>query len=148
MTLMMGGPASGKSTVREARFPDLPVVDCDTFKEGHPDYDPKNPAALHVWSSLEATKAFYAALAGDDDFVFDGTGANAEKYVSYATDARGAGWHTRIMYVACELATALERNAGRERVVDEDVVREKYSTIAASYEIVSRYVDEVVVVNG
>ena len=145
---MMGGPASGKTTVRKERLPDVTVIDCDTFKEAHPDYDPKNPAALHAWSSLEAPKAFYAALAGDEDFVFDGTGANAEKYVTFIGAARAAGWHTRILYVACELATALERNANRERVVDEDVVREKYSTIAASYEIVSRYVDEVVVVNG
>tara|TARA_R110000824_G_scaffold8899_1_gene40352 strand:- start:10367 stop:10855 length:489 start_codon:yes stop_codon:yes gene_type:complete len=148
VTLMMGGPASGKSTVHKERYPDALVIDCDTFKEGHPDYDPKNPAALHVWSSLEATKAFHAALAGDDDFIFDGTGANAEKYVTFIAAAQGAGWHTRILYVACDLATALERNAGRDRVVGEDVVREKYSTIATSYEIVSRYVDEVVVVNG
>ena len=35
---MMGGPASGKTTVRKERLPDVTVIDCDTFKEAHPDY--------------------------------------------------------------------------------------------------------------
>ena len=148
LTLMAGGQASGKSTTLRRLYPGLPIVDCDKHKAAHPDYDPKNPGALHRWSSLEATKEFNERLAGDVDFAFDGTGTNAEKYVMFANAAHAAGWVVRLLYVSCDLKTALKRNAERERVVEENVVRDKYASIAASFEIVSRYVDEVVVVDN
>jgi predicted ABC-type ATPase len=148
LTLMSGGPASGKSTELRKRYPGLPVVDSDAYKMSHPDYDPKNPSALHSWSSLKATQEFNTRLAGDEDFAFDGTGTNAEKYVMFANSAHAAGWNVRLLYVSCDLKTALKRNSERARTVPENVVRDKYSSIAASFEIVSRYVDEVVVVNS
>ena len=72
---MMGGPASGKSTVRRERFPGVQVLDSDDFKQAHPDYDPKNPQVLHAWSAQELVQSLFRALAGDEDFVYDGTGS-------------------------------------------------------------------------
>jgi predicted kinase len=148
VVLMVGGPASGKSSVRKDRYPNLPVIDSDAFKAGHPDYDEKNPGALHTWSSLKATEAFYSALEGSQDFVFDGTGSNAEKYVSFANKAKESGWTVKALYVRCDVATALKRNAERARTVSDDVVREKYQTIEASWEIISWYVDSMEIVNN
>lgn len=148
VTLMMGGPASGKSTARLARFPSTPVIDSDRIKATHPDYDVTKPSEFHAWSSLEATKAFHAALKGSEDFIFDGTGSNAEKYVLFAMAARKAGFKVHAFYVRCDLATALKRNDARERTVNPDVVREKYSTISVSFEIVAYYMDRVEVVNN
>jgi len=144
---MMGGPASGKSTVRKQVHGDLYVVDSDGIKESHPDYDVNNPSALHAWSSRMATKEFYSMLSGSTNFVFDGTGANAEKYVTFAKAAHEEGWSVKVLYVRCDVVTALQRNAKRERTVNEDIVKEKYSTIAASHEIVAQYVDVVEVID-
>lgn len=143
---MMGGPAAGKSTVRKARFAEMAVVDCDIIKAGHPDYDPKNPSALHAWSSAAATRQFYAALASGTDVVFDGTGSTAEKYVKFIQDAQAAGYETEVCYVTVSLKTAIARNAARERSVPVEVVREKHSLIATSFDIVSRFADRVTVV--
>tara|TARA_R110000824_G_scaffold21078_5_gene78855 strand:+ start:4761 stop:5276 length:516 start_codon:yes stop_codon:yes gene_type:complete len=148
VVLMVGGPASGKTGVRLVRFPDYKVIDSDAFKAAHPDYDEKNPGALHAWSSMKATEAFYSALEGSENFVFDGTGSNAEKYVTFAIAARNAGWTVKALYVRCDVATALERNANRDRTVSEDILREKYQTIEASWEIVSWYVDSLEIVNN
>jgi len=143
---MMGGPAAGKSTVRAARYAGLPVVDADAVKSTHPAYDAKNPGALHAWSSEEAMRLFYAALATGADVVYDGTGATAEKYVKFISDAHAAGFDTEVCYVTCTLQTAIARNAARERTVPVEIVREKHALIATSFEIVSRYADRVVVV--
>lgn len=145
---MMGGPAAGKSTVRRKLFATLPVIDCDAIKASHSEYDAKNPAALHEWSSMEAARAAYMAIGDGASFVFDGTGSTAEKYIGFMQAASAAGFETILVYVACPLATAIERNASRERVVPEHVVREKHSSIAISYEILSRYAETVKVVNN
>jgi len=44
------------------------------------------------------------------------------------------------------LATAIARNAARERSVPEQVIRDKAEVIATSFEIVGRYADEVIVI--
>jgi len=145
---MMGGPAAGKSRVVSDRFEGWKVLDCDAIKAEHPDYDPKNPGALHAWSGEVLTRRFYAQLGTGESFVYDGTGANAERTVAWMEDAKAAGFEIVVCYVACRLTTALKRNAARERVVPEHIVREKYSVIATSFEIVSRYADRVEVVNN
>ena len=143
---MMGGPASGKSTVRRERFPGVQVLDSDDFKQAHPDYDPKNPQVLHAWSAQELVKSFFKALSSDEDFVYDGTGSTAEKYVYYLKEASSAGFETTVVYVKTSLKTALQRNSKRERVVPESIVREKHALIATSFDIVSEYADHVSVV--
>ena len=151
LTLMIGGPASGKSFMLKKLRPGLPVVDSDRIKATHPDYSPNDASwltSVHAWSSRKATEEFYRRLSRRESFAFDGTGCNAEKYVSFISAARAAGYDTEAIYVTCDLATALKRNAERERHVDEDMLREKYAVIATSFEIVARYVDRVEVVNG
>jgi predicted kinase len=138
---MMGGPGSGKSYVREndAAMAGLRVIDADSFKAAHPDYDPKNPGALHAWSSVECTKAFYGALSGTDSFVYDGTGTNAEKMVNWMMQAREAGFAVELVFVRCPLNVALQRNARRERVVPEHIVIEKHAQVGAAFTICSGY---------
>lgn len=145
---MMGGPAAGKSTVRERDYGEMIVVDADAIKAEDPRFDPLNPNALHEWSSQEATRRFYAALGTGRDVVFDGTGNTAEKYVAFIAAAQACGYATEVCYVATDLATALARNATRPRVVPESVVRDRHARIATSFEIVSRYADAVRVVRN
>lgn len=140
---MIGGPGAGKSYVRrnDPELADLPVVDCDQWKKRHPDYDPNNPSAVHAWSSEKCTKQFFGMLAGDDSFVYDGTGTNAEKMVDWIMRAQSAGFRVELVYVRCPLNTALERNANRDRVVPEHIVRDKHEVVDTSFRISRGYAD-------
>ena len=149
--LMMGGPASGKGTIisKTSYLNTLEVVDCDTFKAEHPDYDPKNiTQEVHDFSIVLCERAFFAALGTGASFIYDGTGCNAEKYVAKTAEAHAAGYNVEVVYVTCSMATALIRNAARPRSVPENLLRDKYSTIATSFEIISRYVDNTTVINN
>ena len=148
LVLMMGGPGSGKSYVRKQVCPELPVVDCDEIKKTHPDYDPKNPGLVHQWSSRLADAQSQQNLIDGVSFVMDGTGRNSEKYVRMIREAHEKGYRTRLLYVACSVRTALERNAKRERTVPEDMLLESHAMVTTSFEIVARYVTHVQVVNN
>lgn len=145
---MMGGPGSGKSYIRQQRYADMPVLDCDQFKMAHPDYDPKNPQALHAWSAQELVKAFHATIAAGTDFCYDGTGSTAERYVQYIRQAQALGYDVTLCYVKCSMRTAIERNRTRARTVPEDMLRDKHALIATSFEIISGHADHVVTVEN
>lgn len=148
LIVLVGGPGAGKSYVIGQKFEGWNVLDCDSIKAEHPDYDPKDPGAIHAWSTTELQKRIYAELGTGNDFIYDGTGTNVEKYVTLINDAHKAGYEVQIVYVTCSLATALYRNANRERVVPEYIVRDKHATVATAFEILSRYADTVEVVNN
>lgn len=148
VTFTAGAPGAGKGFVIDRDYAELHVVDCDKHKQAHPDYDPKNPGALHVWSSEQATKEFFSMLAGDDSFVFDGTGTDTAKLANFMNQATLAGFRTQVCYVKVSLATALDRNSKRDRVVPESLVREKFATIATAVEILAGYADELRVVRN
>lgn len=139
----MGLPGAGKSTVINARFPGGLMVDPDSMKESHPDYDPKNPAALHAWSQEETEKLWQRTLADRTEalVIVDGTGTNSDKMVRRIREAQAAGYDCHLVYVRVRLATAIERNANRERVVPEHIICEKHRDIAVAFEIVAGAAD-------
>ena len=147
-TIMIGGPGAGKSYIIGRDYADLDVLDSDAIKASHPDYDPKNPAALHEWSRQELVRAFFAKIATGEDFVLDGTGTSIERYASWMKDLSRAGYEITLVYVRTSLAVALERNRNRERVVPESIVREKHALVGTSFEVLSGYADEIRVVNN
>jgi predicted ABC-type ATPase len=146
----MGLPGAGKSTVIGERFPGGLPVDPDTIKALHPDYDPKNPAALHAWSQEETERLWQATMAdrSEDLVIVDGTGTNSDKMVRRIREAQAAGYHCRLVYVRVKLATAIFRNANRERVVPEQIIREKHRDIATAFEIVSGSADSTEIVDN
>jgi predicted kinase len=150
MIFTMGLPAAGKSTVCNARYADThTMLDPDAVKESHPDYDPKNPQALHAWSQEIVEGQFSAAMAaGSGLFVVDGTGTNAEKMVRRMNQAKAAGFTVALIYVKCTLATSLKRNAARARVVPADVVRGKALDISTSFELIAPTADTIEVINN
>lgn len=111
-------------------------------------YDAKTPSLVHEESKrlekLELTKA----ICGEESFVYDTTATNAERIVGLIKEAQSFGWTVEIVYVKVKLATALKRNASRERVVPEHIVREKNAVIAQSIEIISSYADKIKVINN
>jgi predicted kinase len=149
MVFTMGTPGGGKTRVSTRLYPGYNRLDPDAFKPLHPDYDPKNAGLVHDWSTEMEEAAFEAALAGGKGlWVVDGTGANAEKMVRRMTEAKAAGFETVLLYVKTTLATALKRNAARERVVPEPLVREKARNIATSFTLVAPHADKVEVVEN
>lgn len=143
LTLTAGSPGAGKGYVIENVLAAQPVVDCDAWKAKHPDYDPKNPSAVHAWSSEMASREFFERLSLGEDFIYDGTGGNTEKYVQMIQAAQAAGFETKVVYVKVSLPTAIARNAQRERTVPEDLLRQKFAEVQTSVEILTGYVDTV-----
>ncbi len=151
MIFTMGLPGAGKSTVlgQLGLLATHNVIDPDAHKARHPEYDPNAPELLHAWSSLEAEKEFQGACAaGEGLWIVDGTGTNSDKMVRRIRQAQAVGFTCRVVYVRVTLATALERNANRTRVVPENVVREKALDITTAFEIVAAVADSVTVVDN
>lgn len=150
MVFLMGNPAAGKSTRANMVYGAThKFIDCDQFKAAHPDYDPKQPHLLHAWSAAESAKMFQNACTGYvGKWVLDGTGANLTRLLGDIETAKRAGFRVTIFYVKCSLETSLRRNAKRERVVAESVIREKAEQVGASFEIARVYADKVVVVEA
>lgn len=143
--LTMGLPGSGKSTSLAKKFDvsQYTIIDPDTFKKNHPDYDPKNPSALHSYSKIEADKLLNATIAKGDNLILDGTGCNAEKLVQVTKDLQVNGYDVTLFYVIVPVKIAIERNAKRERTVPVEIILEKAQVIETSFEIVSRYADKI-----
>jgi predicted kinase len=58
------------------------------------------------------------------------------------------GFSIHLCYVKVSLATALARNAKRERNVPESIIREKALNIATSFELTAPHADSVVVIDN
>lgn len=145
--LTMGLPGSGKSTAITNLYGfdhSFTVIDPDLAKAGHPDYDPKNPQALHTWSKSVTDAQLAAALDAREDVIIDGTGTNAEKMVQRINRLHGLGYTVTVLYVRVSLDTAIARNARRARTVPEEIVREKAELITTAAEIVAAYADDFV----
>lgn len=141
LTLMVGGSGSGKSTVRRERFPDVPVVDCDSIKVEHPDYDPKQPSTVHDWSSEQALRRVLAYLSRSESVVFDSTGTNLDKLLMLVNVAHSVGMNVHAVLVTCTVETAIARDAARERTVGETIVREKHRAVALAWPVLRALCD-------
>ncbi|MGM0409122.1 MAG: zeta toxin family protein [Bacillota bacterium] len=150
--LTMGLPGAGKSYILnrdfETEVEEYVMVDPDLEKQQHPEYDPENPAAIHEWSKKQANKKRYNAIANDKNMIIDGTGTNSEKMVKRIVELQSAGYTTEVVYVQVSLQTSLKRNAQRPRTVPENIIREKAELISTSFEIISRYADEITVIDN
>lgn len=145
---MMGGPGSGKSYIRNRDYAGLRVLDCDRHKAGRPDYNPKNPNALHAWSRIQLAREFAAAVGAGESFVYDGTGARAERYARLMAVAREAGYAVELCYVRCPLRIALKRNATRARTVPESIVRSRHADVGVAFELIAGAADGTRIVNN
>ena len=117
--LMMGGPASGKSSMVKAlgiKTDDFVVADADAVKENLPEYKKavahraRNAAAMaHEESSHLVKKIRQQAIDDNKNVVVDGTGANLDSYVKQLKALKDKGYHTHLMMADCDAETALPR---------------------------------------
>lgn len=149
IVLMMGAPASGKSTIRNQLFFSIPAIDCDEIKKTIKGFDPKNITdEIHYQSTTIAKKMVAEKILAGESFVYDTTGACAEALVRVIEKARPAGYEILLVYVKCGLRECLKRNKARERSVSPWIVRSKWEAVRTSFEIVSRYVDETLIIDS
>jgi len=148
LILMVGGPGAGKSYTRSKRYGFLPFVCADAIKATHPDYDPKDPSAVHIWSTQIAVQQCLTKCGAGETFVYDSTGTNLERMLTIINAARAAGHDIHAVLVACPLATALRRNAERERTIDADAVRAIHANVAESWVVLQGMVDTTEIIDN
>ncbi len=149
MVFLMGLPASGKSTTAKNLYGSThSFIDPDLIKESHPDYNPAEAYKIHDWSKNEEEKMWMSALISDGQFVIDGTGTNAEKMVRRINQAQTMGFDTKLLYVTCTLETSIRRALKRTRQVPLEMIREKALNIQTAFEIVSKYVESIQVIDN
>ena len=153
MTFTMGLPASGKSSVIKdgrAKVDGFTLLDCDSFKEAHPDYDPKHPQALHSWSKEQVKRAFDKALETGGQFVYDTTGTNAERMTREMNRAKEAGFNVRLVFVTVDLVTSIGRNQDprRNRIVPLPVIMEKAQKVNRVFDEINHLPHEVLIIDN
>ncbi len=153
MTFTMGLPASGKSSViadGRAKVDGFTLLDSDSYKEAHPDYDPKSPQDLHSWSKAQVKKAFKEALKTGGQFVYDTTGTNAERMTEEMTRAKEAGFNVRLVFVTVDLVTSIGRNQdpSRNRIVPLPVIIEKAEKVNRVFDQIKNVPHEILIIDN
>ncbi len=139
--LMMGGPASGKSSmVKKSGLStaNFVVADADAVKEKFPEYRQavnaraRNAAYMaHEESSYLVKRIRRTAISTRRNLVVDGTGSRLDSCLKTLKDLKASGYHTTLMLADCDFEIALPRAMRRAektgRLVPEKVMRESYS---------------------
>lgn len=143
MTMLGGGPASGKSSVMStdtSNDPHAVTVDPDFFKQQLPGFkemaakDSNAASYYHEESSALAKRFSEVAYKENYNVVYDGTGDGKNSSVQKKIDAaRENGYRVEAKYVSVDTETAVQRNQKRyedakakgqnPRLVPDDVVR-------------------------
>jgi len=143
MTILGGGPASGKSTIMEPG--DDVIVDSDGIKAQLPEYkamsdagDPRAAAFTHEESSYVAGLVTKAALDGGYNVTLDGTGDSSVKKLTGKVDAaRSAGHSVKGRYVTVDTDEALRRaelrGAETGRVVPPAVITNIHASVSNTF---------------
>ena len=143
---LMGLPASGKTTLVNRRYgadPRFVIIDPDEIAKGLPGYNVTQPQRTHESAKAIAESRFEGAIASGHEFVLDGTATNAEKLRKRMRHAREHGYWVHLLYVTVPLGVSLLRNSLRERVVPEQVIREKAEEVKGSFEKVRHEFDSI-----
>lgn len=160
--VMMGGPASGKSTYRVRAYGDEPgyvTIDADDVKGKLPEYelavansDIYAAARAHEESSDIAKAVYRRALANRMNLIFDGTGKNANNYERMIRDLKDAGYEVRLMMPHIEAEDGIARVSARAeksgRYVPDYILQEAYQAIPRNFFRLARQADEAILIDG
>lgn len=152
--LMMGGPASGKSTALNVLGikTGYTTIDADAVKGELPEYrqaveaSARNAAEMvHEESSWVADVAFQRAITRRCNVIWDGTGKNSVKYAKLIDLLHSLGYTVRLIYVHVDPAVAIPRAVSRAdrsgRWVPEYVIAEAYSKIPYNFPALANRAD-------
>lgn len=123
MTMLGGGPASGKSSVMNpdtSNDPHAVTVDPDAIKKMLPGFnemakkDPNAAAYYHEESSALAKRFSEVAFGENYNVIYDGTGDGSNGSVQKKIDsARAHGYRVEAKYVSVDTESAVQRNQKR-----------------------------------
>jgi len=122
--MLMGGPASGKSTIGGA-YPDDQFVhlDSDALKEHIPEYKvatkwrAKNAAKMTHEESIHMMQQLREKTIGArKNLVMDGTGRHVTSYLTMITKLKAAGYHVKVVMADIDKELALKRAKLRAQV--------------------------------
>jgi len=145
---MAGLPGAGKSTIRKEYFGGYHIVDCDEIKKSLPGYDPDHPRALHAESKIVENLVLQDYMKKGVSFVYDTTATNTNKVVKMIQNAQKKGYKVLTVYVEVQLATAIERNSNRHRVVPKEIILDKYMKLGQSLDAIKKFADMFVTINN
>lgn len=157
--MMMGGPASGKSTMVRSFYANLDgfvMTDADDVKAMLPEYrvavksKARNAANMaHEESSYVVKQIRAKAIAGRYNLVIDGTGSKTKSYEAAIEQLRKQGYSIKLLMADVPVGVGVNRAARRAsktgRYVPREFLERSYDNIQAGFEKVSRLVDESVV---
>lgn len=160
--VMMGGPASGKSTIRRQMYGDEPgfvTMDADAVKEYLPEYrlgvangDMYSAARVHEESSTVAKRIRDEAIRRGMNVIIDGTGGNLRGYSDMMNKLRAEGYEIRLIMPQVEVETgvarALKRSHSTGRFVPEHVIRGNYDRIPRNFAPLARLADEATMIDS
>lgn len=175
--MTMGGPASGKGTVLNKLGEDKDKfvhVDPDEVKGKLPEYVKQVPnhkegtggmhgdgtgptfrgaaAQVHEESSYVADRIADAAIAGGHNVIIDGTGGNADKFLSKIDKLQKAGYDVRVHYPHLDkeegVKRAESRAEGSGRYVPTSFIKNTYDKIESNRDKIMSKVDNLTVYDG
>ncbi len=161
--VMMGGPASGKSSLLAKVMADTTgyvTVDPDEVKDRLPEFalavansDKLAAARAHEESSTAiAEKIKERAIEGGYNVMLDGTGKNGKKYLAMVQRLKERGYEVRVIMPHISVAEgvmAAEKRAHRSgRFVPLDFIRQAYEVIPHNFEQVARLADSAVLADA
>jgi predicted kinase len=133
LTLLVGAPGSGKSTYRNS-ITNRKILSMDDMRKelcGNPNDQSRNQ---EIFSKLY--KETNRALQAGESIVIDNTNWSRKARKPLIDAARSSGAQVGIIYWDLPVSVLLERNAGRDKKVPDDVVWKFYKDLEtpASYE--------------
>lgn len=118
LTILVGPPGSGKTTMAKNMISDLRISQDDMGKEGHMRY-------------------FLQAIADGDDIVIDRLNFNKEQRQKYLAPAKANGYVIRIVVLHVDSKTCMSRmlmRQGHPTIQDEKAARSALHTFHSKYE--------------
>lgn len=130
LILLVGIPASGKSTFREVNFPELKVISPDSFV-GYTKENPWTPKSVMIaWKKSDELLMEYINN-GESKIIFDATFVNPKRRKKYIKIAKENNIKISAIYINTPFEIATERNKKRDqyRMVPENTMQEMYKRL-------------------
>jgi predicted ABC-type ATPase len=152
--MLMGGPASGKSTIGSA-YPHGQFVhlDADALKEHLPEYKvavkwrAKNAAKMTHAESIHLMQQLRTkTIAAKKNLVMDGTGRHLHSYLSMIEKLKAAGYHVKVVLADIDKDLAFKRAKLRAKVkgrsVPSHIFDAAYSSVPKNFSEIANAGDE------
>lgn len=152
--MLMGGPASGKSTISSA-YPDKQFVrlDVDALKEHIPEYRAaikwraKNAAEMVHEESVHLMQQLRErTIAARKNLIMDGTGRHLDSYLNMIKKLKDAGYHVKVVMADVDQKTAEKRAKARGhakgRWIPPNVFDAAYRAVPRNFETIANAADD------